>query len=611
MTLLNQQQIQKVSSAVEGLNANQLAWVSGYFSGLSANSDNNLQHQITDFSDSKADVQTNAQIAPQLQTTEKVTVLYGSQTGNSKKIAESISTELKNKGATVTLKNLLDYRPQQLKKEQRIVLVISTHGNGEPPDEALAFYNYIQSDRAPKLEQLEFAILGLGDSSYDDFCHTAVEVDAKFAELGATRFHDRLDLDLDFEVGANSWQQEIVAKVDTSNSTTNKHVVIDFNSKQVIPNRETESWTEANPYHAEILSITNLTTDDSEQDAYHLEIATEAEGLRYEPGDVIAILPENNKELVNAIIHKLGASETELVTISGKTSSLHNALLHKVEIANLTAKVVKSYAELLVNKELSELIADKKQLKKYLHGSDLLDLLQDYPGEFSTAELLSILRPMFSRQYSISSSEQVHTEEAHILIKPVFYDHNDRKHLGVSSNWLTDKQAGDTIPVHIKPNSGFSLPENNEDKIIMIGAGAGTGVAPYRSFLYEREAREAQGNSWLFFGEQRFQSDFLYQTDWQHFLKNGTLEKMSVAFSRDQQEKIYIQDKLLEESAKVFEWIEQGATLYVCGDIDRLALGVHDTLIKIISQHSGLDDDGINNYIDQLKINKKYQRDVY
>ena len=235
--------------------------------------------------------------------------------------------------------------------------------------------------------------------------------------------------------------------------------------------------------------------------------------------------------------------------------------------------------------------------------------MQDYPSETSTAELLSILRPLFSRQYSISSSEQVHTEEAHILIKPVFYDHNDRNHLGVSSNWLIDKQAGDTIPVHIKTNSGFSLPENNEDKIIMIGAG--TGVAPYRSFLYEREAREAQGNSWLFFGEQRFQSDFLYQTDWQHFLKNGTLENMSVAFSRDQQEKIYIQDKLLEESEKVFEWIEQGATLYVCGDIDRLAQGVHDTLIKIISQHSDLDDDGVNNYIDQLKITKKYQRDVY
>lgn len=607
MTLLNQQQIQKVSAAVEGLNANQLAWVSGYFSGLSANSNNNLEQQITDVSG----IQTNTQTAQQSQASEKITVLYGSQTGNSKTIAESVSAELKTKGVDVTLKNLLDYRPQQLKKEQKIVVVVSTHGNGEPPDEALAFYNFIYSNRAPKLDKLEFAVLGLGDSSYDDFCQTGVDLDAKFEELGAKRFHDRLDLDLDFEVGAKSWQQAVVSKIDTLNNESNneEHVVIDINSKQAINTAEATNWTEANPYHAEILSITNLTTDDSDQDAYHIEISTEADGLRYEPGDIIAILPENQKSLVDAIIQKLDAIDTDPVEIAGETHTLVNALSHKVEIANLTAKVVKSYAELVDNKGLTQLITDKEQLKHYLYGSDLLDLLQDYSGEISTTDLLNILRPLFSRQYSIASSEQIHSEEAHILIKPVYYDHNERRHFGVSSNWLISKQAGDTIPVHIKPNSGFSLPENNEDKIIMIGAG--TGVAPYRSFLYEREAREAQGNSWLFFGEQRFQSDFLYQTEWQNFLKNGTLEKMSVAFSRDQQEKIYIQDRLLEQSAQVFEWIEQGATVYVCGDIDRLAQGVHDTLIKIISKHSGLDDEGVNNYIDQLKINKKYQRDVY
>lgn len=612
MTLLNQQQIQKVSSAVEGLNANQLAWVSGYFSGLSANSsnnlENNLQNQISDLSA----IQPSNLAASQQHAVEKVTILYGSQTGNSRTIAESVSAELKAKGADVTLKNLLDYRPQQLKKEQRIVLVVSTHGNGEPPDEALAFHNFVFGNRAPKLNDLEFAVLGLGDSSYDEFCQMGVDFDAKFEELGAKRFHDRLDLDLDFEAGAKSWQQDIVSKVAEAKND-DKHVVIDINSKQAITTENTANWSEANPYHAEILSITNLTTDDSEQDAYHLEISTEEEGLRYEPGDIIAILPENQKELVDSVIQKLGATEESLVTVAGDSISLLNALSHKVEIANLTAKVIKSYAELVSNEALNELVSDKEQLKQYLHGSDLLDLLEDYPADsangLATADLLSILRPLFSRQYSISSSEQVHTEEAHILIKPVFYEQNDRNHLGVSSNWLIDKQAGDTIPVHIKPNSGFALPENNEDKIIMIGAG--TGVAPYRSFLYEREAREAQGNSWLFFGEQRFQSDFLYQTDWQHFLKNGTLENMSVAFSRDQEKKVYIQDKLLEESTKVFDWIEQGATLYVCGDIDKLAQGVNDTLIKIISKHTDLDDDGVNKYIDQLKINKKYQRDVY
>jgi len=273
--------------------------------------------------------------------------------------------------------------------------------------------------------------------------------------------------------------------------------------------------------------------------------------------------------------------------------------------------VVKTYAGFIKSESLQTLLDDKETLKDYLNGSDLLDLVTDYPGEISTQDLVASLRPLISRQYSIASSEEIHEEQVHILIKPVSYNkgEEDRKHLGVASNWLKDKELGDTVPIHIKPNSGFKLPENADEKIIMIGAG--TGVAPFRSFLYERENQSANGNSWLFFGEQRFRSDFLYQTEWQKFLKDGTLEKMNVAFSRDQAEKVYIQHKLLEEAESVYEWIEQGATLYICGDINNLAKDVHDTLIQIISEQSGKSLEDAETQLDDMKISKKYQRDVY
>ena len=372
-----------------------------------------------------------------------------------------------------------------------------------------------------------------------------------------------------------------------------------------------ESYSESNPYQAEILNVLDLTTAESAQNAYHIELAVEADGLSYRAGDILAVLPDNQDELVAALITKLNFNDKETVTIKKGQFELRTAFKHHLEIANLTANVVKTYAGFIKSESLQTLLDDKETLKDYLNGSDLLDLVTDYPGEISTQDLVASLRPLISRQYSIASSEEIHEEQVHILIKPVSYNkgEEDRKHLGVASNWLKDKELGDTVPIHIKPNSGFKLPENADEKIIMIGAG--TGVAPFRSFLYERENQSANGNSWLFFGEQRFRSDFLYQTEWQKFLKDGTLEKMNVAFSRDQAEKVYIQHKLLEEAESVYEWIEQGATLYICGDINNLAKDVHDTLIQIISEQSGKSLEDAETQLDDMKISKKYQRDVY
>lgn len=597
MTLLNQQQIEKVSAAVDGLDPMQLAWVSGYFSGLSAQSTNGLPVGSND---------SLSQTLPNTATSEKITVLYGSQTGNSKGIAESLHTALELNGNQAELKNLLDYRPQQLKKEQKVIVVISTQGNGEAPDEALGFYKYITGDRAPKLENLEFAVLGLGDSSYDDYCQTGKDVDAALEKLGATRFHDRIDVDLDFEDDVIVWKKDILSKTEPKSDT-----VVSFAPKLNTPAPALETFTEANPYQAEILNVLDLTTAESTQNAYHIELAIEDSGLHYEAGDILAVLPDNQEELVDALINTLNFYDNEIVSLKKGQFELRTAFKHHLEISNLTANVVKTYASFIKSDSLQTLIEDKEALKDYLDGSDLLNLVTDFPGEISTQDLVASLRPLISRQYSIASSENIHEDEVHILIKPVAYTkgEDERKHLGVASNWLKGKQAGDSVPVHIKPNSSFKLPKDNEEKIIMIGAG--TGVAPFRSFLYERENQGADGNSWLFFGEQRFRSDFLYQTEWQKFLKDGTLEKMNVAFSRDQEEKVYIQHKLLEEAASVYEWIEQGATLYICGDINNLAKDVHNTLIQIISEQSGKSLEDAEAQLDDMKISKKYQRDVY
>ena len=622
MTLLNQQQIQKVSAAVDGLDPMQLAWVSGYFSGLSAaNSSaqeaNSLQNS---FADSLSQSPSSTLASTTNHASEKITVLYGSQTGNSKNIAESLHSAISLNGNQVELKNLLDYRPQQLKKEQKVIVVISTQGNGEAPDEALGFYKFITSDRAPRLDNLEFAVLGLGDSSYDDYCQTGKDVDSALEKLGAKRFHDRIDVDLDFEEDVSIWKKDILNKTQPKNDTVVSFAPKSATALDVASTEPTvEVYSENNPYQAEFLNVLDLTSAESTQNAYHIELAVEADGLSYKAGDILAVLPENQDELVDALISKLDFNEKETVTLKKGQFELRTAFKHHLEIANLTANVLKTYAGFIKSRAGSEplqsLLADKEALKDYLNGSDLLDLVTDYPSEISPQDLVASLRPLISRQYSIASSEKIHEEEVHILIKPVAYTkgEEDRKHLGVTSNWLKDKQLGDTVPVHIKPNSSFKLPENiggkTEDKIIMIGAG--TGVAPFRSFLYEREDQGANGNSWLFFGEQRFRSDFLYQTEWQKFLKDGTLEKMNVAFSRDQEEKVYIQHKLLEEAANVYEWIEQGATLYICGDINNLAKDVHNTLIQIISEQSGKSLEDAANQLDEMKISKKYQRDVY
>ena len=593
--LLTPEQLQQVSKAVHGLTPAQLAWVSGYLSGLSSGMD----QQFTPFAHG------TAVAAPLAANALKTTIVYGSQTGNSKKIAEQLHARLQSHGAEAVVLNLKDYRPQQLKKEQRLIAVISTHGNGEPPDDARAFFSFLLSERAPRLEALEYAVLALGDSSYEEFCQTGLVLDQRLAELGAKPLLARVDCDVDFATPSAEWQQQIVQKtpnnkVDTSIQCAPAHTAAATQGRE---------YTAENPFQSELLSSINLTDSGSSKDVLHLEFSLEDSGLQYEPGDILAVAVANDLTLVEEVLSLSGLDRHTSVNINGQVTDLYNALVNQRELSTLTRRQMKMYAEYIGHAELLAAANDKNNLKEWLYAADWADVFRQFPGKVEAQALVDILRPLQPRQYSIASSPNAHPDEVHLLVKRVEYDFNGRTHLGAASNWLARLQAGDKAAVHIKPNAHFKLPASADSKIIMIGAG--TGVAPFRSFLFERETQGISGNSWLFFGEQRFRTDFLYQTEWQQFLANGTLERMSVAFSRDQARKVYVQHRLLEEAAEVYQWLQEGAYLYVCGDMNGMAKDVHNALIEIVASQRNINAVDAAAWLEQLMGEHRYQRDVY
>ena len=593
--LLTPEQLQQVSKAVHGLTPAQLAWVSGYLSGLSSGMD----QQFTPFAHG------TAVAAPLAANALKTTIVYGSQTGNSKKIAEQLHARLQSHGAEAVVLNLKDYRPQQLKKEQRLIAVISTHGNGEPPDDARAFFSFLLSERAPRLEALEYAVLALGDSSYEEFCQTGLVLDQRLAELGAKPLLARVDCDVDFATPSAEWQQQIVQKTPNNKVDTS----IQFAPAHTAAATQGREYTADNPFQSELLSSINLTDSGSSKDVLHLEFSLEDSGLQYEPGDILAVAVANDLTLVEEVLSLSGLDRHTPVNINGQVTDLYNALLNQRELSTLTRRQMKMYAEYIGHAELLAAANDKNNLKEWLYAADWADVFRQFPGKVEAQALVDILRPLQPRQYSIASSPNAHPDEVHLLVKRVEYDFNGRTHLGAASNWLARLQAGDKAAVHIKPNVHFKLPASADSKIIMIGAG--TGVAPFRSFLFEREAQGISGNSWLFFGEQRFRTDFLYQTEWQQFLANGTLERMSVAFSRDQARKVYVQHRLLEEAAEVYQWLQEGAYLYVCGDMNGMAKDVHNALIEIVASQRNINAVDAAAWLEQLMGEHRYQRDVY
>ncbi|MEC1475331.1 assimilatory sulfite reductase (NADPH) flavoprotein subunit [Bacillus haynesii] len=599
----NQEQAELLNRLLPTLTASQKAWLSGYLAAV----------QTADAAAALETLPAEAPAASPAQPVSKeVTILFGSQTGNAQGLAENAAKTLTERGFQVTVSAMSDFKPNQLKKLKNLLIVVSTHGEGDPPDNALSFHEFLHGRRAPKLDDLRYSVLALGDTSYEFFCQTGKEFDQRLGELGGTRLHPRVDCDLDYDEPAAAWLDGVISSLNEGQEQGASAAPAQTAAPQAAGGETV--YSRKNPFRAEVLENLNLNGRGSNKETRHLELSLEGSGLTYEPGDALGIFPENDPELVDMLLAELKWDPNVTITVDqGENLSLKEALTSYFEITVLTKKFIQQAAELIENEKLRELAASENadQLKAYIAGRDLIDFVRDFgPIAAAPQEFVSILRKMPPRLYSIASSSAANPDEVHLTIGAVRYNMHGRDRKGVCSVLCAERlQPGDTLPVFIQPNKNFKLPENPEAPIIMVGPG--TGVAPFRSFMQEREETGAPGKSWMFFGDQHFVTDFLYQTEWQKWLNDGVLTKMDVAFSRDTEEKVYVQHRMLEHSKELFEWLEEGAAFYVCGDKNNMAKDVQNALLEIIEKEGGKSREEAEAYLAEMKKQKRYQRDVY
>lgn len=593
----SQEQAELLNQLLPTLTEQQKIWLTGYLSAQATLAGSEV---VAPAPSAAASVQP---------VSKDVTVLYGSQTGNSEGLAKKTAQHLEEKGFQVTLSSMSDFKPNNLKKINNLLVIVSTHGEGDPPDNALSFHEYVHGRRAPKLDHLSFSVLSLGDSSYEFFCQTGKEFDERFKELGGTRLFDRVDCDLDYDEPFSEWLQGVASSLSEGEAVSIPQESAGVNNQAV------SEYSRTNPFYAEVLENINLNGRGSNKETRHLELSLEGSGLVYEPGDSLGIYPTNDPALVDELIQTCGWNAEEAVTVhkNGDTLPLKEALTSHFEITVLTKPLLQKIAALTKSESLHALLEEgnEEKLKEYIAGRDLVDAARDFgPFEGTAAEFTSILRKIPARLYSIASSLKANDEEVHLTIGAVRYDAHGRERQGVCSILCAERlQPGDTLPVYIQHNQNFKLPQDPDTPIIMVGPG--TGIAPFRSFMQEREEMGANGKSWLFFGDQHFVTDFLYQTEWQKWLKDGVLTKMDVAFSRDTEEKVYVQHQMKKQSKELFEWLEQGAYVYICGDEKHMAHDVHNTLLSIIQEEGAMSKEKAESYLANLQQQKRYQRDVY
>ena len=582
-------QTQKVQSALDGLTPAQLQWVSGYVAGLAAQNE--------------AAPSAVAQTATD--SSKTMTILYGSQTGNGRAIAEDLKQSAMSRGFAVKLFSLADYRPANIKRETLISLVVSTHGEGDPPDDAELFHEFLLSGKAPQLNQLKYSILALGDSSYVNFCQTGRDLDARLNELGAARFVPTLECDLDYDEAVAAWADDVLQALpdllDSAPGVPHLHAV----KPPAVYNRH-------RPFEAVVLTNQKITGAKSTKDVRHIELSLEDSGLIYEPGDSLAVIADNPPQLVEELLETLGFSGDEEVEVQGETFTIRDALRTKLEITVPNLGFLKVYAELAGSQDLRDLLQPDRQagLSVFLETRQIIDIVREYAAPVSAAGFAASLRKLMPRSYSIASSPLANPDEVHLTVASVNYQAFGTEHWGAASTMLADRIAeGDKVSVFVEPNPRFRLPADGQTPVIMIGPG--TGVAPFRAFVEQRAELGATGKNWLFLGDRTFHSDFLYQLEWQRFLKHGVLHRMDVAFSRDQADKVYVQHRIEEQGAEVYEWLQQGAAIYVCGDAKNMAGDVHDALVNILVSHGGHDTESAEIYLKDLRRAGRYQRDVY
>jgi len=585
---LSELQLSKLQQAMADLTPVQTAWVSGYLAGIS---------------------QAPAPVETAVSSGQHLTILFGSQTGNSKGVAEQLAEQAGTKGITYTLVSMADYKVKSIKDESHLVVVVSTNGEGEAPDDAIDLHEFLATKKAPKLDNLKFAVLALGDSSYEFFCQTGKDFDQRLAALGATALLDRLDADVDYEQQTPEWFEQVLDKVE---QTIEKGGFVASSKTTVDAPLSANKYDKQSPFSASLLTSQKITGARSAKDVRHIEIDLEGSDLQYKVGDALGVWFENDPLLVDALIKKLKLDAEQQVSIDDKNVSLKQALVEYFELTGTHPAFVEGYATLTNNSTLLALSEDKNALREFANNHQIIDVVSATGNEAVSAEnFVALLRRLSPRLYSIASSQTEVEEEVHLTVGTVTFENEagEVRHGGASGFLAQRLQEGSQVKVFIENNHNFRLPANPETPVIMVGPG--TGIAPFRAFLQERDATDATGKNWLFFGEQTFTEDFLYQTEWQGFLKSGLLTNLDLAFSRDQAEKIYVQDRLREHAHEIYQWLQEGAHFYVCGDANRMAKDVQQTLIEIIGAQGNKSLEDAEQYLTELRQAKRYQRDVY
>ena len=591
---LNEVQLKALEQLTQGAKPEQVIWLSGYFQGLAGGVN------IGPAAAAGAGASGSAVSPEKL----PLTILYGTHTGRSEALAKALCEQGSKQNIACQIKAMDDYKTKQLKDEKNLLVIVSTHGEGEPPEMAEDFHAFITGKRAPKLDGLNYSVLALGDRSYKLFCQTGIDIDKALKNAGANELVPMVMCDVDYEEDAAKWTSDVLGKL----AGLQPEVPVQTVSEAATVS-QTNVYSRKNPYKSKVLDKVRITGRESDKEVYHLELSLGGSGIQYEPGDALGVIAQNPPKLVKEIISALGVIDNEVVETRIGKLPFNEALEHHYEITLLTRDVIQKYAEKTGSKKVKAIIGDDAKLDHYLFGHDVLDLLHEFPAKMTATEFLDLLRPLPPRLYSISSSQKAVEDEVHITVSRVRYENKGRQRYGACSTFLADRlEVDDDVLIYIDKNQNFRLPHNG-NPIIMVGAG--TGIAPYRAFMQQREVVNQKGKSWLFFGERRFSSDFLYQLEWQKYLKNGYLEKIDLAFSRDQEEKVYVQHKLKEQQEELFRWLENGASFYLCGDMKYMAKDVQITLLDIIKTQGGMTDKKARSYFKKLKKEKRFMADVY
>ena len=567
--MLNEAQQEALIQFIAQFSRDEQIWIGGYISGLHSESTSSIQ-----------DIALPT-------TAAKITIAYGTETGNSKKIATHLATKAKQRRINPKVVSLEQYKTTDLINEEYFLVVISTHGDGEPPAAAKKFYDYLHQSSI-NLPNIKYSILALGDSAYPLFCKAGADIDVRFSQLQAQKIVARKECDVDYEADSDAWINDVLQSL----------VNLPSAAPVVAKPTEKKKSTGRQIFKGKISTMINLNDTGSNKETYHIEIAPD-QAVPYASGDSLGIFPINDEQEIQQILAELKTIGSDFVTYKEKKQSLYYVLKNSLNIRQLPQRSVAKYFDLA---ELAEVT---------IGPIDLIDLLIKYPLTNLNRRwqlLVDILEPIAPRLYSIASSNAAHNEEVHLTVARASFLKNNEKQFGLASNYLTQLSKGTEINFYIQKNNAFHLPPDDSD-IIMIGPG--TGIAPFRSFVAERDARGAQGKNWLFFGDQHFKTDFLYQNEWLNYLDTGVLTRLDVAFSRDTEQKVYVQHKLQQQASEVYEWLINGAYIYVCGAKEPMSVDVEQALLQIISTQSKQGIEFANEYLANLKEEGRYLKDVY